>query len=97
MTSSRDQSHATIRPMPPRRRQAPDTPAVRALTAAAAAYQQAEEQLRKAIIEAAREAAQDDSTLTFAEIGRQAGYSREYVYRLAAEAGIKRPPTRKAE
>ena len=97
MTSSRDRDHATIRPMPPRRRQAPDTPAVRDLDAAATAYLQAEERLRQAILAAAREAVQEDSALTFAEIGRKAGYSREYVYRLAAEAGIKRPPTRKAE
>lgn len=83
--------------MPPRRRETPDTPAVRALRTAAAAYRQAEQALHKAIIEAAREAAEDDSSLTFAEVGRIAGYSREYVYREAAKAGIKRPPTRKPE
>lgn len=83
--------------MPPRRRVAPDTEATRNLDMAAAAYQQAETKLREAIIEAAREATQEGSSLTFAEIGRRAGYSREYVYRVAADAGIKRPPTRKAE
>lgn len=97
MTSDRDRRRAKIRPMPPRRRAVPDTPAVRTLRTAAVAYQQAEANLHAAIIEAAREAAQDGNPLTFAAIGDIAGYSREYVYREAAKAGIKRPPTRKAE
>lgn len=75
--------------MPRRSRDIPETPATRELDDAVADYSRAEERLRKAIIEAAREAATLESKLTYAEIGRRADYSREYVSRLAGEAGIK--------
>lgn len=84
--------------MPRRARQVPDTDATRALDLAVIAYDQAEMQLQKAIIEAAREAAQPGSKLTFAEIARRTGYSREHVSRVAGKAGIRqRPPKDSAE
>lgn len=83
--------------MPRRNREAPDSPAIQELDAAVEAYAAAEQRLKSAIVGAAREAIQDGSKLTFAAIGRRANFSREYVYRLAAEAGIKRPPTRGVE
>ncbi len=92
--------------MPPRRRRDDtDTPGTRRVDKAAqsaaeiaAAADKAEQEVRAAIVEAAREVVEGRSKATFAEIGRRAGgYSREFVQRLAAEHGVKRPPTRKAD
>lgn len=74
--------------MPRRTRTVPDSPAVQELHAAVNNLQQAEQRLQRAIVEAAREAAVKGSKLTYAAIGRIAGYSREYVGRKATEAGI---------
>lgn len=78
-----------MRPMPRRTRQVPETPATQELDAAVAELERAEQRLRQAIIEAAREAASEGSKLTYAEIGRRTGYSREYVSREATKAGIR--------
>lgn len=84
--------------MPPRQRKEADTEGTRRLDIAADAAAAADKELRAAIVEAAREVVEGKSKATFAEIGRRAGgYSREFVQRLAAENGVKRPPTRKAE
>lgn len=84
--------------MPPRQRKDADTKGTRELDKAAAEAKAAEQRLRAAIVEAAREVVEGESKATFAELGRRAGgYSREFVQRLAAENGVKRPPTRKAE
>jgi CRP-like cAMP-binding protein len=78
-----------MRHMPRRAREIPETPATRELAIAVDAFNQAEDRLRRAIIEAAREAATPGSKLTYAEIARRSDYSREYVSRLASGAGIK--------
>ncbi len=84
--------------MPPRQRKDADTEGTRHLDKAAAVAAAADKALRAAIVEAAREVVEGKSKATFGEIGRRAGgYSREFVQRLAAEHGVKRPPTRKAD
>lgn len=94
----RDLARATITAMPRRDRSDIETPATRALDAAVAQYDEVEQllkekdaKLRSAIIEAAREAAQPGSKLTITEIAHRVGWTREYVNRIATEAGVKQP------
>jgi len=84
--------------MPRRSRIDTDTDATRALDAAVSEYDEAEAalkekdaKLRAAIVEAAREAAQPGSNLTITEIAHRVGWTREYVNRIASEAGVKQP------
>lgn len=101
----RDLAHATIEPMPRRPQTRTDTEATRALDAAVREYDEVEEllrrknaQLRAAIIEAAKEAAQPDSHLTITEIAERVGWKRETISRIASGAGVKQrePKLKKA-
>lgn len=88
MTSGRDLTRATIGSMPRPLRKVADTPEARALDSVRREFDKAEARLEdlREQLKAAAVAAVRAKAMTGAEAARRAGYSREYISRLAADA-----------